>query len=136
MLLLRIMKNMFPLFVLEGGTSFVLNVELSKMLQDSDVMHKWWSRSGIPDSITAFHPRCLAFSNVVNQRCQKVYRMVSLGHCFSSQFAVRENISEQYNMILLPHSTFVICVDLKSVFAVYSRNTQQDDISEIWLVLS
>lgn len=67
----------------------MLKVEVHKALQDSDVVHKWWLRHGLPDAITVYHPRCIVFSNALNQRCRNAHQTVPSSHGFLSPFAVR-----------------------------------------------
>lgn len=84
-------------------------------------MHKRRSRSGLPNSIIAYHPICVAFQSALKQRRKNANQMVRLSHSFSTPFAVRENIFGQYNMILAPHNIFVVYDDLKFDSADYAE---------------
>lgn len=47
--------------------------------------------------------------------------MGCLGSCFYTPFAVRKDISGQYNVLLPSHNTFVVYFDLKADFADFAE---------------
>lgn len=116
-----IVDHMFSFSVTEDGMSLVLKLDWPKALWDSNVTREKWLLSGLPNEMTGYNQRWVESQNASRQHQMNANQMVRSSNSFPTPFVVREDITGQYNMVLLPHNTFAVYVDIKAVSVDYAE---------------